>query len=226
MSLTDVPTSTEIEPVVISNAANLTDLLRSLRFVFPAHKTPSLPSPRTLSQDELRALKDLPTLYGQVAPVSRRDLMESEWTLLFHERELITLISGILKDRQDEIRTIALNAMDVQLERSQAVEGVPQDSEGHYLVSRQNEIPDSRKAFSAELAESSPTLSLEGLQTLEDEGLISHADFLGMTRPIRVVDESAVLAQIKERPSLLSILSRVIVPGKSRIALYVRNKKA
>jgi hypothetical protein len=224
LSLANVPISTEIEPVVISKTANLQDLLRSLCFVPPAVPESKVPAQRYLSQDELRALKDLPALFGQVAPTSRRDLIDSEWTLLFQERELISLLAGVFKDRQDDIRTIALNAMDAQLERSQSIDGISQDADGHYLISRQNAVPGSSKAFSAETAESAPTLSLDGLQALENDGLISHEDFLSMTRPVRVVDESAVLAKIKERPSLLSILSRVILPGKTRIALYVRKK--
>lgn len=244
---------TMLERYNLGQIQSLGDLFRTL-MRRPSVEVPVvLPKALPLTEEQLKSLKRLPDIYGQVLPTERRDLQPTEIDLLFEERKTIDAIQAALEKRKDNIRTTVLNAMDVAFEEEVRAEveaefelnpeafedtsveyevqkklsDVTRDKDGHYVRKVRRDVPSSDSAFSWEVVEGAPSIDIEALREAGDDDeqpLVTHEDYLAMTSQVRVFDEAKFLQRIKERPELLGVLPKVTIPGNIRGSLYLRKK--
>ncbi len=244
---------TALEKFQVGNIKSLGELFRLIRNT-PEEFPVVLPSKQPLTEEQLGALRTLPSIYGKVVPVERRDIQPVEVEELYRERKAIDAIQTALEKRKSDIRTTVLNAMDVAFEeevmaeilaefeanpeafedntpleeRRRRLDEVSRDKDGHYVRPVRREIPDSDQCFSWEVSEGSPTITAEGLKDLSEDAevpLFTHEDYLAMTTQTRVFDEGKFIEHLKVRPELLSVLPRVTIPGRIMGSLFLRKKK-
>lgn len=140
-----------------------------------------------------------------VFPDVRRELSPAEEKELAAVLDQVKVAQAVIKSATENVRTVLFNHLDVKAEREGKV-GVdtPTDSKGFYLVGGEGQ------GYKREFRSGTPTADVDELAALEAEGLISHRDFLKMTKTVRVVDEAAFLGYVAKNPEKLSLLRRAV----------------
>lgn len=171
----------------------------------------TLPKEVAVSGDQRAALAELADAISTVAwPTSRRVLADDEQTELAEVLEKVKAAKAVVADAEAQLRVALFNHLDVTAEQFGAVgPDTPRDKSGFYLVAGEG------KGFKREYRSGTPTADVETLQALVGEGLLDHTDFLKITRPTRVIDESKFLAFVAKRPEKLSVLRRAVKFARS-----------
>lgn len=182
--------------------------------IAPVPKVPEAPA---ISKDQAFALQKLTSIFGAVAPTTARALEEMEVERLMDERLTLDQIADLVGNRKDDIRTIILNHIDSTTE-----EDVPLDKDGHKL--RATKVGSYEgKTFSWEVREGSGTIDAARLQELDEAGEIDHEDFLAITEPVRVVNETKLMTALKKKPELLEVLGKAVTKKNPVGSMNVRN---
>jgi hypothetical protein len=203
---------------------------------------PDLPKPVAITDELKRALKHLPAVFGSVDLNTRRSLTQKELDELTLEESVIRLIASVLGPRQDAIKEIIRVHMDVKAEETGVavpkaklgpegeviVAATPRDQNGHYLLAGPqdpHQVAVGPVRWSQEYSADAAKPSLKVLEDLHKSGEISREDYLAVTRPERVLDESRLRTFIRKNPaSGLALLRKITVTGKAKASLYLRKQ--
>ncbi len=205
----------------------------------PPAKAPPLPS---ITDEQRRALARVVEVFGVVVPDSRRTLTAPEVSSLIQERLVLDEIATLAADRKDGIRTTVCNHLDCQIEEDAATvvaeggeepEMPPRDDKGHYVKAGKAAAPGQPKQFSREVRSGAVTVDPELLRTLADDPTFqaelaaagvsfTHADYLVMTRQVRVVDEAAVMIALRQKPGLVHALRLATKAAPATAAVSMR----
>jgi hypothetical protein len=201
---------------------------------------PALPNEAVLTEEVLAALKGLPKVWGSVVIKDRRSLTAEEITRITAERLIITQIGAALAARDKAIAETIRVHMDVAAEEAGVavpkdqlapdhtviVAATPRDQNGHYLLAgsqKPHQVPAGPVAWSQEYSAAAPAPSDGELQAAYEAGDISRADYLAVTRQVRVFDPVAARAYIRKVPARgLAVLRRITVGGTPKSSLYLR----
>lgn len=208
-------------------SVTLADLLKALSPPQQSEPVPAvLPTPKAITTKQREALDSLPSVFGQVVPTERRALQPVEVTALVREKETLDEIKSMTTGRLEDVTLTVHNHLDVVLEDAlgEAASEVLRDEKGHYIKAGRAGGPDAEKEFSRETRQSAATLSVAGLQALEEAGEITHEDFLALTAQTRVIDEMKVVQTLKRKPALITAIAKATVPGKQGTSVYLRKK--
>lgn len=231
-------TSTDLEVLVTQaveriNAGSLTmsDLLKALSPHAVAEGTPHTPTPApaVITDEERRALAKVVEVFGLVSPSEKRPLLPAEVDSLIEEKQTLDTVKKMAEKRlTDGIRTVLFNHFDAQAEAEEGFdpEAVEHDKSGFLLLDGETSgTGKTGQKYTREVREGAPTLDPEALKRLADDPEVpefTHKDFLAMTRQVRVVDESNVMAVLKKKPNLVTAIARATKPGKKTVSLNLR----
>ena len=186
--------------------------------------TPVLPGRIVPTAEQKSALAVLATMVEHApTPVERRTLIDQEIRTLLDERAALDVAEGLIKEAKEAMRTTVFNHLDVEAEKYAAE--LPLDSKGaHYAVAGGASVDDRPNFFSREIRQEAAKITTAGLGKLDAAGAISHADYLAMTRPARVVSEEGVLGWIRRNPGRAHLLVGAMETGKLTPSLNIRKK--
>lgn len=222
LSPTDTVREDVVRKLAFSKSVTLADVLKEIAPKGASVVSKPVPLPPAISQAQEEALATLVQVFGSVVPETVRALSETEVGDLLLERRVLTEIETLAKDRKSDIRTTVLNHLDTVYADDPSI---PRDKEGHVLIKDTVETPDDSECFSWEIRNSGGDLDEARLKALEEQGVISHDDYLAMTEQVRVVNPNRVLEVLKAKPSLLDALAQATTPVTKTGGLYVRAKK-
>lgn len=187
----------------------------------PAVKT-SVAKAVTLTEQEKAALTAFASQLGEaVWPTTRRQLKQPELRKLV---ELLTTTKDLKKlvERVEGAEKTALfNHFDVCAEKdaddpaNPAIS--PRHKDGFYIRedTENGSVPDLPVKVTREVKSASVALSAEKLLELVITGEISRETYLSLTKQVRVIDEDAVMREIKRDPGLISVLKAATVVTKA-----------
>ena len=240
MAATTEPTadtpSTEVEQVIstaiekVGKVASLADLMALLALPEQSAVQPArIPTAKAITPAQQAAVARLPEVFGRVVPTERRALQPVEVTALVDEKITLDDVKKMAEARLKDVTATIHNHLDVEYEAATPeAERTIRDDNGHYIVEGRSGAEDREKEFSRETRQGSSVLNVEALKALdtgEPDALLTHAEFLAMTRQVRIVDEARVLDVIRNKPALVRALNAAIEPGKSGTSVYLRAKK-
>jgi hypothetical protein len=168
--------------------------------------------PVTLAKkiDVTEAQKEtLATLGDALAELSfpdvRRELSPAEEKELAAVLDQVKVAAAVVKDATDNVRIALFNHLDAKAEREGKVSAdTPVDAKGFYLVAGEG------PGYKRQVSSGTPAADVEELAALEAEGLITHREYLKMTKTVRVVDDGGFLAFVAKNPERLSALRRAV----------------
>jgi hypothetical protein len=207
---------------------------------------PALPKPVQLDEDTKRALEALPGVFAKVHPEIRRTLSDKEINDLYFERETLRKVTGVLDGRDEAIKEIIRNHLDMDAETKGVavrkalvdsktgeviVEATPRDAHGHYVLATKEQreevqVPGTDRVFVREYRAPSTTVDVSALLDMYKNDLITKDEYLAMTRQTRVIDEGKVWDFIRKAPERgLEILGRITKRGLPGTNFNVRKVK-
>lgn len=229
-----------LNDVVAAIAASIDSPLLPERIPFP-----KLPNKIELTPEAKAAMRDLAAYFSSVDLDQRRTLSVEELSLLGKEEAMILAIVTPLAKRAKAIREIVHVHMDVDAEEQgvavpKAVLGpngetivpaTPRDQHGHYLLAKPQDahvvgVPNSNQEWQQQFGQGAPVVNYSELEAMVDSGEIDNADYLAMTRQVRVIDESKVWEFIrKNKVRGLKILAKLVTKPAPSASMYRRDKK-
>lgn len=215
--------------VALKEGTSWSDVVRAAMLdanadALPTAKTP-VAKPVSLTDQEKAALTAFADQLGTaVWPSTRRQLTKPEL------RKLVELLAttkdiGKLVDRVEKAEKTALfNHFDVcaeKVEDNPANPALsPRHKDGFYIRedTENGSVPDLPVKVTREVKSASVALSAEKLLELVIAGEISRETYLSLTKQVRVIDEDAVMREIKRDPGLISVLKAATVVTKAATA--------
>lgn len=161
-----------------------------------------------LTEAHRAALARLPEVFGKVQVTEPRLLTQQEAAALVEERQTIDLLMGVLKKRKDEtLRENLANHLDKTAERT-GVAGpeTPTNDAGHYLVKQDVPVEGTGMKVQGIVSEGKATIDSARLKVLHEEGVLTRAEYLALTKVPevdRVFDAAKARKAILADPSLL-----------------------
>ncbi len=242
--MTTAPESKALTPVEKGQALlktgktiTLSDLVAEVAPTAPAATPPAkIPAAREITAEQKAAIARIPKVYGQVVPVERRALTQTEVDLLIDERETLDQVKKVAEARLKDITLTVHNHLDVKIEEAveASAEGGPEvvlpprDEHGHYVSAGRVGVPAHENEFSREVRQYAATLDIDALAALdtgEPDALLTHEEYLSMTRQVRVVDENLVMVALRKNPALVKALAAAVKPGGQSTSVYLRKRK-
>lgn len=209
--------------------AEMADLLAAPAAELPeAEPFPAQAEPVKFTEKLRRALRSLPSVFGQVAPTERRKLEAAELVQLTDEIIAIDELSKQLGDRKVAIQKYVRTHMDHMAEDKglaplcdRVASGV---ARGHYLIATPGdpfEVPVNgyEDAWQQRYVKGGTAQDLALLNELVESGAVTRAEYLACTVEIRKLDEDRIKAFIKKNPrrglAILAAITRRSAPGAS-----------
>jgi hypothetical protein len=210
---------------------------------------PAPPRPLKITTEVEEALQVLPSVFARVQPETRRTLTDAENHDVYAEREALRTIIDLLKQRDEDLKTLIRTHMDVDAEerniavpKAQVDEATGQvivaaterDINGHYVLASKGNpercpIPGENLEWSREYRSGSTSVDSTVLTQMAKDGEISRAAFLAMTREVRVFDETKALDNAVHndgvRDEVLKAIRKMTKHGKPSTQLFVRKPK-
>lgn len=185
----------------------------------------TLPIPKSITEDQNRAIDRIREVFGKVIPTVRRTLAPDEVTKLLDEKETLDQLKKMAESRHEDIRTTIFNHLDVEAEETGIPEGTFKGRSGHWVMGGEvRGESDSPSKFTREVRHTAPSLNLGMLEALVDDPDVEfdRKDFLAMTDQVRVVNEHKVMIALKKNPKLIHAIAQAINPGSRTASLNVR----
>lgn len=212
--------STEIVPVSPQAKAEVVAALRAgqtveeilARITAPAPTStdvqPTVPTAVALKPAQIEALDRLPVVYGQVRVTEPRELSPLEREALLAERDQIDALLGLAK-RKEVIREYLATDLDRVAERTgAAVPGeTPRDKAGHYLLDGEVPVPGTGRKITRTLNRAKVGVSNDRLLAAYEADRLTRAQFLAVTREVRVYDPAKAQVAVVSDPGLLHLLA-------------------
>ena len=202
------------------------DLLKALSPQQTSEPVPAvIPTAKAITPKQSAAMEKVATVYGRVVPTERRTLEPVEAEALVEEKQTLDEVKKMATSRLEDITVTIHNHLNVALEESGKAEGVLLDGKGNYIAEGRVGGPGQEQEFAREVKNYAASLNIDGLKEAEALGLLSHEDYLAMTRQVRVVDEARVLEVLGKKPEVLAAIQHATVPGKKGTAVSLRKRK-
>lgn len=205
MTTTEIaPSATaELQRLIESGKINLSELME--RLARPAAEGTEKPKPKAvvLSAADKKALRTLPAQLADLdLPTHARKLSESERE---HLVPLFTQVKSALAAVEKAEKALK-EAMHGHIDASSPADA-PRDKNGHKLTEGEVVAPSfAQKVVRGLVGGKGVELSDADLKAMEEEGLITHAQYLRMTKTlpaVRVPVADAIMAEIQKAPELL-----------------------
>lgn len=207
-----------VQTVLAKKDVSLIDVLKAFNatLVSPeAEKETPLPKSPAVSAEVGVILRGLPgTLAGIGLPTTRRELSVEERTELTQVfEELQEALSG-LKVSETQFKTAFQQHFDAHARAEGLIGPTTLRNKDGFAILRDDEsaaVEGLDKKVVRQTTIPTPVLTNDALQLLEEAGILTHAEYLAATRPVREVREEGVLALVRERPELIAELAAVAV---------------
>ncbi|MGW7100369.1 hypothetical protein [Streptomyces sp. NPDC054838] len=160
----------------------------------PAPKRQAVPAViERMGESLMRSVTKLPMLFGLVPPpAERRALDEEELIKLAEERNAIDEAMKALSQRKAEVNEMVSQHFDVVAEESGVAKRgkTPQDAKGHYLIASPGNwetatLDGSGQCFTRQRTSDRAQFSESKLLAAYETGIISRAEYLACTEPVR-----------------------------------------
>lgn len=240
MTKSQIEKDIERGTIVLKQGGSFADIQAALTADIekPAQAVPALPEAPAqvvLTDDVKKALRRLPDVFAVVQPAERRALDATEIQAVHEEREVLKQIVTLLAGRDDNLKEIIRNHMDVVAEKDgRADESTERDDSGHYILASKGnpercDIPGTNQAWSREYRSGRTTTDDSVLDDLMTEGKISRDAYLAMTREVRVFDANKAMLSVTQKPDLrgeiFSAIKAMTKFGRAGTSLFVRKSK-
>lgn len=201
---------------------------------------PVAPPVPAITEEHRKALAEIASLYGIVAPTEPRLLTNDELAALAKERTAIDTIVDILGKRKSEgIREAVANHADKLLENDGKARREPKtdpetgevieeasntDANGHYTVKQVIPIPGTDQKFERRVVETKPKVNGAVIQAAYDAHKITRAEYLAVTvvpEIKRDLSEEKLRKAIKKDPGLLFRLAEFAEAGSMTTSIYL-----
>lgn len=238
---TDTPAASEAAPTPEAALAEITsqvvaeinkgsltfaDLLKALSPQQQSEPVPAvIPTPKAITPKQTAAMEKVSDVYGKVVPTERRALAPVEIGSLIEEKQTLDEVKKMATSRLEDVTVTIHNHLNVVLEEAGQTDGVLLDGKGNYIAEGRAGSPDHEQEFAREVKNYAASLDEAGLKNAEALGMLSHEDYLAMTRQVRVVDETRVMALLSKKPEVLRAIQFATVPGKKGTAVALRKRK-
>jgi hypothetical protein len=207
-----------------------------------AEPFPKLPKHVELTTEVQRALPQLVKVFNSVEIKDRRSLTQNEIDLLTIEQAVISLVGATMAARLDVIKETVRVHMDVAAEEAGIavpkaqispageviVPATLRDQKGHYLLAAPlapHQVQAGPVRWSQEFSQSAPKPSQGLLEEAVAAGDIERADYLAVTREVRVIDTGKLRELIRTAPARgLAVLRRITVAGRPQSSLTIRKQ--
>lgn len=196
---------------------------------------PGAPEPVVLTDDAKKALRRLPEVFAVVQPTERRALEATEVAAVYAERETLKAIVSLLAGRDENLKEIIRNHMDVVAEVSgEVTDETPVDDKGHYILAAPKQpervaIPGTNQDWSREYRSGSQSTDPSVLERMLAEGEISRDAYLAMTREVRVFDPNKSMLSATTKPEYRAEIFQAIKAmtkfGRPGTSLFTRKAK-
>lgn len=228
--------------------ASLSDLLAG-----PARELPEsdpFPEPAPVvkfTRTVQAAIDELPRLAGKVNVTERRMLTAAELAKVTDERHAITAVIKPLAQRSDAISEMVRAHQDVSAEKQRlavpksitrggrVIEATPRVGSGvakaHYLLASKGQpfetpVEGWEDGWQQRYVSGKPELSESLLARLLEEGNVTRAEYLALTRATRNIDSNKITAFIAKHPERgLEILAAITERSAPGASLYAPIKK-
>lgn len=186
-------------------------------------------APTQITPEITEALKQLPEIFGQVNPDTPRILTRDELLKLASERRTISTLVAVLNKRKDEeIREITSTHLDLVEERDRGARRADLvdddgrvvstaselDARGHYAIKSEVPLPEIGMKINRTVTRRSAEISAARLKEAEEEGRITHEDYLALTSQVRVFDPEKARSRMAKLPlETIKVLREALVPG-------------
>ncbi len=242
--------------IALRDGATLLDVAKNFLEPEPDHTPgsemipfPAVPRTPILTAEDKAALARLPEVFGKVLVEERRSLKADEIAALHEERKVVKQVVTVLAGREGVINENIRHHVDVDHEERGVavpkdkvhagrviVEATPRDASGHYIFASQGDptrvhIPDTNEDFSLEYRKGSDggvQIDANHLLDLLESEEITRAQYLALTREVRVFDEAKARQAILKDETLLEVIAKVtrrVAPTKPGTSLFVRKSK-
>jgi hypothetical protein len=188
----------------------------------PIPKAPALP------EAVYDSYLDLPSVLLDLdLPTSRRQMSPAELKAATVATEKIKAAQAALTTALEQIRMAAFNHFDsVAAEAGLLNVETKLTKEGWAILEdkQSGAVPGLAQKLVREVSGGSPELTEASLHSLEESDEITHDEYLGMTRQVRIVDEARVLEWLRRNPGKTEVLGDVITSKTAPSARLVLRK--
>lgn len=185
---------------------------------------PTLPA--RLTEDELKAFTQLPSLYGKVMPASQRLLTQEEVKALVEERTALDAAEKAATRRKAEIRKMVFDHLDLEVKASGASDAEV-DGAGHFLVKGEILSPETGFRLTREVRNGSVDVPVAALADLAADPTVdwfTHQNYLDMTREVRVLDEAKVAILMRKAPETVARALKTVARRGQKVASCYQRK--
>lgn len=166
-------------------------------------------------------------------PSSVRQLEPGEIANHIDTRVKLDYVEDVIDRAKAAIRAAAFNHFDkVAEEKGLVDETTPRNKDGNYILADKESmaVPGMDKKFVREVSKGSVTFGssatlADRLAEAEAEGLISHADYLKVTKQTRVLDEQAFFEAAQANESLFAAIAFITQARSDSASLNLRDNK-
>lgn len=195
----------------------------------PAAKTPTAKAVALTDQEKVALTAFADQLGTVVWPSSRRQLTKPELRKLV---ELLATTKDLKKlvERVEAGEKIALfNHFDVCAEKDTDNPAnpalSPRHKDGFYIRedTENGAVPDLPQKVTREVKSASVELSAEKLFDLVLAGEITREKYLSLTKQVRIIDEEAVMREVKQNPGMIPVLkAATVVTRAATVSMNLR----
>jgi hypothetical protein len=189
----------------------------------------TLPQEIVLTKEEIVALSVLPLhISATVLPDERVELDEVQLTEITNLVGMAKKVKAIAERVVDNAKPAMFNHMDVTAEDDgRADENTPRSKDGYYLFADTTSaaVKGLDYKITREMTKGRVTLTVADLEALETKGIITHPEFLKLTKQVRVIDESSFLEVLAKKPELAVKVGKELKVGAPTLSLHIRDNK-
>lgn len=220
-----------IKGVITKKGATISDAVKAVKNAAAATSAPATPIPGSpaLSAEVEQNMKALPALLASLElPEVRRQLTADEREALLDAYVQLKAVIKGLDDSAGEMKAAAFNHFDAAALATDAdLSLAPRTKEGWFVVEDKTSfaIEGQDKTLTREVRNGSVSLTEADVAQLEQDGQIDHKTYLRWTQQVRVINEDAIMADLKKTPQLIMAVARAAKVGAASASLNVRNAK-
>lgn len=183
--------------------------------------------PLVLTDTETKALAVFAKQVGSLTvPGTRRSMTTAELTNATSFLATSKVVAKVAKRAlEDTLRPAFMTHFDLAAERAGKVtEETRRDKDGYYvLADTESAKVEGEKHYAARSAsEGSVSISEAKLKALVEAGKLTHAQYLAVTKPVRVIDEDAVLKAAQKNPELVAVFAEASTLSTPSVSLTIK----
>lgn len=199
--------SDKIQGVLQKQGSTLADVVKAATapVIYEQIETPKPKSP-ALTPAVAQAISELPGVLGSLElPVDRGQLTDAEKEQVIYALDLLKEVTGGVAKSEKEIKVGVHRHFDaVARDAGRVTELTPRTKDGFAVLEDKASlaVADLDKKITREVQAGGVALGAEQLAAMEADNVITHKQYLRMTRAVRVVDEGAVMSELSDDPAL------------------------